>query len=73
VLFILILTGAWLAVVLFGLTLCRLATLSDQSDAVALAEWVATREIAEPHVGSSGSPAEQPASETRRGAHRATG
>jgi hypothetical protein len=65
VLLILIL-GAWLAVVLFGLTLCRLATRSDESHALAMAEWVAA-------TGRSGHrvPIEQP--DGRHAAYRATG
>lgn len=39
---LIIIPTAWLAVVLFALTMCRLAARSDDSRAVALAERVAT-------------------------------
>ncbi|MGA2319443.1 MAG: hypothetical protein ABSG95_01700 [Solirubrobacteraceae bacterium] len=32
---------AWLAIVFFALAMCRLAALSDDSRAVAFAEWIA--------------------------------
>jgi hypothetical protein len=45
VLLILICT-AWLAVAFFALAMFRLAALSDDSHAVALADWIATTELA---------------------------
>jgi hypothetical protein len=68
-----VILGAWLAVVFFGLTLCRLATLSDDSHAVALDEWIATINIEEHQAGPPDSPAEQHASGIRRSAYRAAG
>jgi hypothetical protein len=68
VLFILIAT-AWLAVVLFAWTMCRLAALSD----VALAEWIATRYLAEHKAVPAGSPAEQVPLNPQRGVYRAMG
>ena len=45
---VILISTAWLAVALFALTMFRLAALSDDSHAVALAEWIATRHLAEP-------------------------
>ena len=67
-LFILI-AAAWLAVVFFALTMCRLAALSD----VALAEWIATRYLAEHKAVSAEGPAEQLPLDPQRGVYRATG
>jgi hypothetical protein len=44
---IILISTAWLAVALFALTMFRLAALSDDSHAVALAEWIARRHPAE--------------------------
>lgn len=60
VLFILILT-AWLVVVFFALAMFRLAALSDESGAVALAEWLATSDGPEHEDRSTDSDAEQAA------------
>jgi hypothetical protein len=44
---VILISTAWLAVALFALTMFRLAALSDDSRAVALAEWIATSDLAE--------------------------
>jgi hypothetical protein len=72
VLFVLIPT-AWLAFVFFGLTMCRLAALSDDSYPVALAEWIATSCLAEHEAVPADGPAEQLPLDAQRGAYRATG
>jgi hypothetical protein len=68
---ILILT-AWLAVVFFGVTLCRLATRSDDSQAAALAEWVASH-LPDDQAASADGLAEQLTKAAHRRAYRATG
>jgi hypothetical protein len=45
VLFIVVLS-AWLAMVFFGLTVCHLAAVGDHSHAVAVADWIATSDLA---------------------------
>jgi hypothetical protein len=45
VLYILV-PSAWLAMVFFGLTVCHLAALGDDSHAVAVADWIATSDLA---------------------------
>jgi hypothetical protein len=70
VLFILI-PAAWSAVLLFVWIACRVGALSDESYAVALAEWVATSYLAEHEAPSDERPDEQlPPS---RRAYRAAG
>jgi hypothetical protein len=44
---VILISTAWLAVALFALTMLRLAALSDDSRAVALAEWIAASHLAE--------------------------
>jgi len=72
VLFILIPT-AWLAVLIFALTMCRLAAVSDDSHAVELAERIATSHLVEHQVVPADSPAEHLPLDSQRGVHRATG
>lgn len=67
-LFILIAT-AWLAVVFFALTICRLGALSD----LALAEWIATSYVAKHKDVLAEGPAEQFPLDPPRGGYRATG
>jgi hypothetical protein len=55
----LILITAWLAVVFFGLILCRLAARSDHAHAVEVAEWVATHHVAGGEAPSSDMDREQ--------------
>lgn len=43
-----IVPATWLAALLFGLTMCRLAALSDDSQAMAVAEWIATNRLPGP-------------------------
>lgn len=64
-LFILIPT-AWMAVAFLALAICRLAALSDDSGAVALAEWMATSYFAEHKDVPAESPSEQLAGADRR-------
>jgi len=64
---------AWLAVLLFGVTMCRLAAHSDRSQAMALAEWVRTSYFARPGELPGRTPAEQVRFERLHGPHRATG
>ena len=71
-LFLLIPT-AWLAVVFFALTMCRLAALSDDSHAVALAEWIATSYPIDQKAVPADSTAEQLPFDPQRGDYRATG
>jgi hypothetical protein len=71
VLFILIPT-AWLAVLLFALTMCRVATISDDSDAVALAELIAMRCRDEDRAVPADTPAEQLPTDPSSTAYRAT-
>jgi hypothetical protein len=63
---------AWLAVVFFALTMCRLAALSDDSHALAVAERIATGGLAEAIEPDAG-PAKQRSPDPRRGMFRATG
>lgn len=49
----------WLAVVSFGLIICRLGARSDRSHALEIAEWLAAHEVAEREVGPRDSTAEQ--------------
>ncbi|MEA2159905.1 MAG: hypothetical protein QOD66_2285 [Solirubrobacteraceae bacterium] len=41
-----VVSSAWLALVLFGLTVCHLAAVGDDSHAVAVADWIATSDLA---------------------------
>jgi hypothetical protein len=43
---VIVIPSAWLAVLLFALTMCRLAARSDDSQAVALAERLAASNLA---------------------------
>jgi hypothetical protein len=45
---VILISTAWLAVALFTLTMLHVAALSDDSHAVALAEWIATSHLDEP-------------------------
>jgi hypothetical protein len=71
VLFVLI-PAAWLAVLFFALTLCRLAALSDASCAAALAERIATGDPAEQEAVPADAASELPY-DPQPGVHRATG
>lgn len=57
---LILILSVWLAVVLFTLTMFRLAARSDDSRAVALAERVATGHPSEREGGPEGTPAERP-------------
>jgi hypothetical protein len=69
----LILITAWLAVVFFGLMMCRLAARSDDSQSVELAEWIAARRIAGRDAPSTDAATEQPRFEAQPESYRATG
>ena len=68
VLFVLI-SIAWLAVVFFGLAMCRLARRSDDSDVAALAERISAAREIEAMARAS----EHAKFDLYRGRHRATG
>ncbi len=65
--------AVWLAAMALGVTMCRLAALSDRSQAVALAEWLATSCRAQRENMASENLADLPPYEPKRGAYRATG
>jgi hypothetical protein len=67
------LIGAWLAVVSFGLIMCRLAARSDDAHAVEVAEWIVVRHIAGSEPTSAGGPPERLPFDPRQGLYRATG
>jgi hypothetical protein len=63
-----------LAVVYFGLTLCRAAARSDDSRAVAVTEWFATMAVAERDAAFPAEAATKQARfDSRRGRYRAAG
>jgi hypothetical protein len=64
---------AWLAVVFFAVAMFRLAAQSDDSQAVALAERIATTYRAERRAGPAESPADQLPVEAKSRLHRAAG
>jgi hypothetical protein len=65
--------AAIVAVALLGLGMCRLAALSDSSQAVALADWIATSYRAEHKPGPAELAREQIPLDPRGGSFRATG
>jgi hypothetical protein len=69
VLFVVIPT-AWLAVLFFAVSVCRVATLSDERHAVEVAEWSAMSYLGDYDEASAHSPAEQGPLERRRAADR---
>lgn len=71
-LFVLIPT-ALVASALFGLGMCRLAARSDNKQAVAVAEWIATSHLAEPKAAPTDRLCEQLPFDPRRDVFRATG
>jgi hypothetical protein len=68
----LILITAWLAVVFFGVIMCRLAARSDDSQDVEVAEWIATRRLAEREAPATDT-AEQLPFDAQPERYRATG
>jgi hypothetical protein len=58
---------------LLGLSMCRLAALSDENHAAALAEWVATIYRAEREAAAADRPAGKPTFDRRGDAFRAAG
>jgi hypothetical protein len=70
---LIIVPAAWLAALFLGLTMCRLAALSDYSQAVALAEWMASNRTAERPFASLDQTSEPLPADPRRGAYGATG
>jgi hypothetical protein len=69
----LILISTWLAVVVFGVILCRVAARSDDAHAVEMAAWIATNHLAEPGAPAADSPAERLAFDAQHEPYRATG
>jgi hypothetical protein len=69
----LILITAWLAVVFFGLMMCRLAARSDDSHSVELAEWIAACRIAAREAPSTDKATEQLPFDAEPERYRATG
>jgi hypothetical protein len=61
------------AVALLGLSMCRLAALSDSNQAGALAEWIAASCRAEPRPGAAELTCEQIPLDPQAGRFRATG
>lgn len=61
------------AFALLGLSMCRLAALSDHKHAVALAEWIATSYLAEHKAVPAEQPREQFRFDPRDEVFRATG
>jgi hypothetical protein len=72
-LLLILIPTVWLAVVFFALTMCRLAALSDDANAVELAERIATSHLAEREAVPADRPAEQLPIDPQRGVRRATG
>jgi hypothetical protein len=64
---------AWLIVVFFALTMCRLAARSDDSQAFALAERIAMSYLAAHKAVPADRPAEQRSPDPQRAVYRATG
>jgi hypothetical protein len=62
-----------LVAAMFGLSMCRLAALSDKKHAIAWAEWIATSYLTEHKAVSTDSPREQLPFDSRDDAFRATG
>jgi hypothetical protein len=62
-----------LAVVVFGLIMCRVAARSDDAHAVEMAEWIATNHLAERGAPAADSLAERLAFDAQRRPYRATG
>ena len=52
-LFILIASALVVLVVVLGLSICRVAALSDRNNAIALPEWLATSHLADRHAVST--------------------
>jgi hypothetical protein len=72
VLFVLI-PAVCFAVVLFGFAMFRLAARSDDSQAAAMAEWLARRRLPAEPPAPAAEPDEQRRPDRQRGAYRATG
>jgi hypothetical protein len=70
---LILITSAFLAVLFLALTMCRVAALSDDCHAVAVAEWIATTYLAERDAAPAEGPGEQQPSEAPRGAYRRAG
>ncbi len=68
-----LLFAAWLAVVLFGVTMCHLAALSDDSHAAAVADWMAAGRRPERRGAGSNASLKPRPLDRRRAGHRATG
>jgi hypothetical protein len=70
---LLLIPTVWLAVVFFAVAMFRLAAQSDDSQAVALAERIATIYRAERKAAPAERPADQLPVEAKQRLHRATG
>lgn len=68
-----IVTFVWLAIALLGLSMGRLAALSDGSHDVALVEWLATNDLAKLDAVLAYRIAEQLPLDSGRATYRATG
>ena len=68
-----VIPAAVVAVALLGLSMCRLAALSDSNQAVALAEWIAASCRAEHKAAAAELTREQIPLDPRGGRFRATG
>ncbi len=70
---LILVAAVWLTVVLFGLTMCHLAALSDESHTAALAEWVAANRLTERRAGAPERTLPRLQLERQRGGYRAAG
>lgn len=70
---LIIILAACFGLALFGLTMCRLAARSDASDTVALAEWIATSQLASIPVMPTDSSGEERRYEPPDEPYQATG
>ena len=68
-----VIPAAVAVVALLGLSMCRLAALSDSNQANALAEWIAASYRADRKADAVELPHEQTPFEAQRGRFRATG
>ncbi len=70
---IVLISTAFVAAALFGLSMCRLAALSDENQAVAVADWIATSCLAEHKAVAADRESAQLPFQPRGKAFRATG
>jgi hypothetical protein len=72
-LLILIAGGLVVVVAVLGLSMCRVAALSDRNQAVAITDWLATGHFAERRMAPSNRPGQQFLFDPRDEASRAAG